>query len=401
MATAAKDRQLDATVFSPNLSAVSLKEDFRIRRNRGGPWVDLGGVVTDCQWTDSAGPDASPVVEGSLSAILPEGHLVGASPMLRDGDQVRLDVFWAGKWREVWTTRVYEPEATTDNSFSCTLYDDLYLLQQTKTQMDFVKNKGRKKGWRAHEIVRALSERYRFPVGSIVRGTRYSSLRAPADANLLDIIRLAYKRESEHTGRDYYVSWRNGKLSVLPVSTKNTPWHFSVHVQSASYAETRSESFCTSLLMRCTIKENGKKVKVKMRVMNEKAITRYGYIEKSKVAKTPDNRPELKRMGQHLLARRMVPKRTVSFEHPGVALIKAGEAARLTIEELGIRRTQRTKEKQDQGLIILEQISHSLSAGSYSMSVTCRFDPFATRADIIHGDHEARVKKAKERAKKK
>lgn len=390
--------QLDTTLFSKNQSAIRLERDFRFQRSRGGPWVNLGGVITDCGWSDTADPDASPVMTGTLSARLPED----VRDFLRDGDRIKLDCRWGGAWKEVWTMRVWTPSLSLPGrAFSCELMDDLFMLQQTQTTMDFAKTKKRPKGWKPHEIVTALARRYRFPVAKIPRSKHFISLRAPSNASVFEMIRLAYKKESAKTGRDYVMGWSSKGLTISPVSARSPAWHFSTQIRDAEYATKRGSHFCTSLLMRCTVKEKGKTKKLKLRVISKTGVNRYGYIEKTKVAKDPDNETELRRVGQHLLARRMVPERSLSFTHGGVPFLKAGEAARVTIEELGLKRTKPTKTRQDQGLVIVEKVDHSLTAGDYVMNITARFDPFASRADIIHADAEKRAKKRRKRQTKK
>lgn len=391
--TPAGRTRLDRRLFSADRPALHVGEqEFRFTRlSPSHAPLPLDGIIEGADWVDDS---QTPVLTGTVTLRKPDAP---QQSRLRvdDGHQIRCEVLWQGTWREVWTMRVWQPDLTLpDRAWTFQVYDDLYLLQQTRTDLDYKRTKSgpHANGWRADEVVTDLAQRFRFKVGSLVKGSfRIRNLALADNVSIYSAIKSAYQHEADHSGRSFLIRWRNGALHVTTVDDESVPYVFAHQMTNISLRRERKESFATALTMHGKSGSGKKKSKMKVTVVNEAAVKQFGYIHKLKTSTNADNTDELRRQGKRLLAARCYRPRVVSFDHPGVAFLRSGDALQVSVPDEGLVGRE--------GICFARTVSHSLSAGNYTMTVEAAFEPLRTQGGLIQ-QAEDKKKRATKRATK-
>jgi lysophospholipase L1-like esterase len=186
-------------------------------------------------------------------------------------------------------------------------------------------------------------------------------------------------------------------LSVSMMRRNPVLFLFKDQIVSGTVGHQRRGTLATTILATGTRKVGkGKKVKhkpIKVRVTDKKGQQRYGWIErKITLPGNVESASKARTLAKRSLAKGLKPIRIVeNMSHPGVATLRRGDAIRLSLPEHGF--------KGNAGIVFVTSVSHTLEAGSYSMSMSLGFiDPLDP--DKLRKAREAALRASK-RAKNK
>lgn len=394
--TAAGRARLDyGDIYGAAASDFRLNEqEFRfkvVRPDLGNIWID--GLVTDANWNDDGGPSFNnPItLTGAVSLRVPVDRSL-YDTRIEDGHVVECYVKWPGFTKPseggigepgymlLWAMRIQNQERDVgEGNWSLTLADDTQLLYKSRDDWKFRKTKkGRyKRGWRTDEIVKYVAKRYRFPV-KMIRGKHYVKAKEFKDESPMNVILWAIKQEYRKTGKYMIVRWERGKLVIALARRNPLLYTFGDYLTSANVS--RSNPAMSGLATVMTVrfvpkkKRKGKtKAQAKkgvLRYANRKLMQRYGYIHKPyKAPAGVDSRAEAKSWAAGVMREKGIRVPTVTFSHPGIAMIRRGDAIRLSIPEEGFAGVK----KGSTGVAFVQSVQHQLSSGDYRMEVTLSF----------------------------
>lgn len=334
--------------------------------------TSIDGVVESCEWVDEGGEsgNAIPILRGTIAIRLPAPEdEQGRDPKIEDGDRVRCDVRWGGDWHEVWMMRIAKPVTTVgDGTIRLELADDCLLLSQSRASFRYRKGKKkRKRGWKYDQIIRDIAGDFGFNV-SCVKGKAWITNLSEADASPLDMIRQAVAKESKKTKLRYAIYWRNNRLNVHPLRRNAMLYVLADQITEASVERSRKAEMATAIRARGSAKgKKGKRKKFSDLIVNGEAVARFGYIERPvRLSGSIDSKGELLAEGKRELAKRMKPVKKVELTHVGIAFVRRFDAVLVHLPEQGY--------EDNRGLMWVSAVTHSLSSGSYTMSVTLRVE---------------------------
>lgn len=360
-------------------------------------WVDDGGTGGDgsdgSSQSTSPDPNDTPVMTGTLTLRTPVERL--DNPKIHKGHVVRLNVRTGptAAFQPVWDMRIWKPsEVLETGSVTYALADDLMLLAKSKGHFDFRKKL-------AHEIARSLAAQFQFKLGSLSRGTVV--IKSISDDNLspLAIIKQAYEEEQKKTGRRFVMRWNLGKLDILEVLptgiasklasattsaevrriarsftgdadvTKlfmaQAPFILSVGPQMTNATIDREDNprLATAVTVRGKARKSGskKRSKVVYTHVATELVEKYGYIHAEVVDNNVDTTEEARKVAKRTLAHSALRKPTITFDHPGVYSTRRGDPFKILLDEDGF--------SGEDSLVWAKSVTHTLSGGSYTMSV--------------------------------
>jgi hypothetical protein len=339
---------------------------------------DISGLVETLTWQEDGESNG---LTGTLSMRKPE---TSSKITFGDGHQVILSVKWAGSWREVWRMRVWKPSETLpDGTAEFELADDFKMLAVNMGDFEYKKDKKRNKpkGWKSHEIVKDVAKKYKIRLGRIPKGKTDMTI-SMKNKSVADLLKEVYKNEREETGRRYILRWQNGKLYVLPLKRQPYLYTLEKQIQSATVTKERNPSkFMTVANVSASypIGNGRKKKKTEFTVVDRKRLKRYGYIRKNLDIGEVKSRKEAIKKAKAQMSRiyRKQTNPTFTVEHTGIPFIRRGDGVRVVIKEFGIEDKRRRdagsykqeKEfKQRLSTVFVSSISHTLSAGEYTMT---------------------------------
>lgn len=355
---------------------------FLALRGNAAP-VPLDDLVTSAEWTDSG-----PNLTGRVGYRRPVNIAYGSGapkvtplPSVRQGDVIICRIaerpFPAaspdeGDFVDLWRMRVTEPITTGVESGDAelTLSTDLGLYRRSRYDWKFKQSKKRKpSGWRAHEVAYFVARKAGIPIGKIPRGRHKLPNKVFHNTSAIDVIEWAYKQEARHEGLRFVVHFRNGELTVDPLTYPKYLFEMGPAITSATVTRSlREKAYATSL----TVRSDGKKGKkgrddISVKVTaGANTLARYGRVHrivKRGGLKTP---AAARRYGKRLLAAQWRPVREISLVHPGIARVKRGDAVKLYLPEESLSE-----------IVFIKEVTHSVSPGGYDMALTMGFSsPF-------------------------
>jgi hypothetical protein len=350
---------------------------------------DISRYVESVSWQDKSADEqltrinTQAAMLGSLAMRKPAPHqykqlLPGFfSALVKGGDarygalgvMIVAQIGYGSQWRSLWAMRVVPGDNSTvaeqvelsDGAWTLTLADDLWLIGQSVADFKFVKGKKvRKQGWRCHEITHEVCQRFRIPVATLTQGTAWIELPLHQTrlTSPLAVIVAAYKAESKRTGKVFVIRWAapsgkhpTGALEVIPMKRNPNLYQFRKQLISATLTRSQSTGFATVIEARGYVKkakqtkqspatehdvaDHHHPEKVEYVAKNSQAIKRFGWVQKVVDFGSVHSRGELEILAKRSLAVRLVPIRTASLTHPGIATIRRGDAIRINIPEEG------------------------------------------------------------------
>jgi hypothetical protein len=304
----------------------------------------------------------------------------GRPPDLATGGQIILQCSLKGDGRyiELWRMWIIQPErdfVSSTRTFQLT--NALGILQRSRDDFKYVKNKTHKAGWRASDVAISVARRYKVPVGKVVRTQHRIKKLVRLNSSPLEAIAAAYKRERNYTHRRYVISCDHGRLNILPLRRSQALIELGPTLVGASLQETWRNDMATALTVRATPKTATKKAdkkkksrhklkKIHVKVSSPKAIKQYGYIHKFFVAKDADTLAEAKKAGLRRITLVGKPIRELQLSHPGIPTLRRGDALHATLPDKALAQ-----------VIYVTRVEHSLGPGNYTVSIGVRFtDPY-------------------------
>jgi hypothetical protein len=376
-------------------------QEFRFVALRPEGNVRIDDMLESAEWRDEGANEidinAIPTLRGTVGLRDSDSNDV----RLRDGNRVRCYVRWFGIWKPLWEMRVQGEESNVEEGvLSYELSDDLMLAALTSISKRYRKGKKtRTRGWRYDEIVRDLCRIYKLPIGSMPRGTKRFS-KTFDEVPLIEAIRSTVEEEVKWSGVRLVMKWAPDKtgryaLHVVPMRRNPLLYLFKDQIRTALVRHQRRGTLATAIVPTGYMKHGKKREKVKLKaVVSKKGVQRYGYIEREqKYAYRVESKRELRLRAQRSLARSMRPVRLLeNFTHPGIASLRRGDAIRVSIPSEGYIGAQ--------GIVFVIGVTHTLSAGDYTMTMTLGLhDPMDPNK--IRAEREAALRARKRAARKK
>jgi hypothetical protein len=414
------------------------EQEFRLVLVRPGyPNTNFTDRLESVEWRDEGNQlnlNSIPVLRGTINWRRDDPDLKNPRLELRDGDQVRCDVKWLGRWQPLWKMRIISPPQHTleDGTATAEIADDLILATLSRGDFRYTKgkkHKRRKNGWRYHDIVADVCRRYRIPMGSIVKGKSRIDNLDLKNVSPLEAIRQAVQKEQEHTGLRYVITWRpykrHGKtyfaLNVTHPARNSMLLVMGDQIRAAVSEPTRRAKFATSIIATASQgKKKGKRKKVEVRVtadgkQNRKKgkkpahsefdpqytgnlVRRYGFIERHITVKGDPSQKELRDNAKDALAKEAAQVRVLSnFTHYGVAFVRRGDVERIALPEEGFAGKQ--------AYMFVVSATHTLTPDDYVMTLEMTWrdplDPNVSRKMRETAQRKSKRQKHGKKTKKK
>ena len=327
-----------------------------------------------------------PVMHGELG-LRQRTHWDGAR--IAQGDTLRLDVFWFGRWTECWRMMLRDPQDQLASGVTFTLDEPTVILQESRDDFHYVKSKkgGHPNGWRCDQIVRDVAKRYHIKLGRVAKGRRQIHSLSYDGYSPLQIIQRAYALERAETGHRYVIRYRNGRLEILPMRRNPLLYALSDQIQDGLLGLTeRGDGFATAYTARATIKDGKKTKKVSVVVQDKDAVRKYGFIHRVPRLGDVKDVTHARNEARRRLNKHAQRKRTLTgVTHPAIPLIYRGDAIEVSVPSRGLTGAQ--------AIGFISAGTWSLSSGEAVMSLDLTFDdPFVTTT---------KARKAKDKATRK
>lgn len=363
--------------------------------------------------------DAGNYMTGTLTLRDPDDVVGGEHPKIKDGDEIRLEAFWFGQWREVWVMRVEDPEEELGmGTGNVQLAEDLKLIDQGIDSYSYHKAKkgGHKKGWKCHEITADVCKEQKIRRGKIAKGKHDITSLRRRNASPLSVIAAAYAEERNQTGQRFVFRWHKGRLNITRLRRNRILNVFHKQIVAATSSQNRGENFFTAITVVGNIekdnpddKKKGKtRESVEILVHSRAAIRRYGYVHITKhVDGTLKSRHELRERGQRLLARSIATKTIdrISLTHPGIPFVRKGDATMIQLPEYGFKQRRRQPFRVFQGafenILFVKSVSHTVQSGNYTMDIEFGLEDIVAEMDLHMQQIKDRERRKKKRERRK
>lgn len=334
------------------------RERFRFtlrREQRRLPALNIDPYVQTCNWArDSA------VRTGELNFYRPLTGLQARA--IAQGDRVRceVDVNATGNWNVLWHMTVDTPNhQIVSGLISMALQAGLKAAQKGKATFRF-------KAQTARQITMAIGKRFRITVGPLPVAKHRIARLTRKSASPLDTVVDAWAAERRATGRRFDVDISRGRIDVTELREPTHVLLIRDAIIDASITQTLRR-MTSAVVVTSTTKKNGRKRKIRVKVVDQARVKRYGYIVGQLNEPGLHSAAAARRAGKAYLARLAKPVEDVTFTHPGLPFLDRGDALRLTLADADLLEV----------LCFVKSTTHQVSAGSYTMDVTVGFaDPF-------------------------
>lgn len=402
-----RDRNIAATLGKAKKTRGISRLRYRVILTQTGkpgkPKADITGLVTSVSWDEE-----SVTLTGQMSVRAPhqmEKRDIGFT--VNDGNIVRLDCYYGGKWRVVWQMRVRSPNdnvGTREGAFA--LVDDSALAGASKGDFKYKREKKKRpKGWKCHQIVIDVCREYKIPLGHIAKGTKDITDLVMNDASPLEVIAAAYKQEREYTGTRFVFHWRSGKLHITKLRRNAALLALKEQITSATVTRSRGDKFFTAMDLTASLKDGKRKhKKIEATIVAGGPARRYGLIRiKHRLEKKVKSRAEMVTIGKRIMARSIKKKTrpTISLSHRGVPWIRRGDAIFVNLPEYGFTPKPRSVPPFKGGsynLLFIKEAHHTIDSGGHMMDLEFQTDdPVAEQAQE---QREARDKRRREQKSK-
>lgn len=371
-------RYPDIDLASQRFRATMLRRDIK------NGTINVDGITTALEWRSEPG---SPVLVGSLTLMEPKA---GGPVHIHEGHVLRLEVYWGGKWRELWRMRLDNGQRTLSGGWTFDLADDMQILQENIDNWHFTKSKKHPKGWRCHEVLREVCRRFRVPVGKVAAGKHFIT-DISGEMSALQVIQKAYAIERRGSGKRFVMRWQNGKLNVLPMRRNDLLYILNDMIIDATIGkEERDEKFATAVTIRATVKKSGskKRKKIVYKYVNEAAVKKEGFVHKTLGGGDVKSVADAEKKAKRHIAKYSVRKRTITgLQHQGIAFIRRGDAMRVSLPQYGFSGKH--------GVCFVTSGTWSLSGGQFTMALDFTFDDPWPTAKQKRKDKDSKTRKDK------
>lgn len=343
---------------------------FEIVQLAGGRVVQNVGPLTESLgWADEAA-----MLTGQIVVNIPHE---GPKLTLGFNHEVRLRVIDSGRWYELWRMRCAEPETSIDgHTLSIELKDDLTPLQRSIRDWSFRRTKRRRRGWRCDEITRQVAKKEGVRVRRLEKGKHRLSALVKKEGSGLDVIREAYIKERDASGRRFVIRMRDGMLEV--VAYRRNPVLYTLEREFISGTITRergtSEHPYTVITGHASVGRGKRRKKVTVTVHDRGIVAQFGYHAKAVNYGNQKSRAALTATIKRELALNLKTKPSVTVTYPGIPFINRGDAVRVFIPEHGLRGKD--------ALFYAQACRHQLDGSGYTTDFDLvQDDPFRVLQD--------------------
>lgn len=378
--------------------------------------IDITPLVESIEWSESSENDninSWPSLSGSITVRQqnPRGYEFPPLEPNRIIDCYCFD-------EKIWRMRVVKPGfSAADGTVSIELQDEMRQLSLPRGRFRYTANKSHKNGWAPDEIAKDICRKYKIPYKQFlvmkVNGTgariRLAKVDRKSDSPL-GVIRYAYEEARKRSAHRYLLRWNyeDNKLEAVPMRESDKMYEFySSQITEATVEIENRPDFATALRVywykpkprkakknwkpkkeQLKFTVNGKKTAV-LTPEDKTVIQRYGYIER-RIEFAAGSEKEARDKAINSLAKRIRPKKSLSFTVAGEPNIRRGDFIRVNLPAQGFDRQQ----------MWVQSVTHSV-AERYTMQVTARFDnPFSPSLLRKEKAAAARYKKRAERKEK-
>lgn len=344
------------------------REEFRFRVNRDKrrlATIDIDPWVETCDWERSGGHRT-----GELNFYKPLG--AHTASMIARGDEVLCE--WAqfggrGPWSRLWRMKIETPSLQIQQGIiSLALTSVLGDLRKSKVAWKFRTDKQHPHGWTADQITLAVCRRFHIPIGDIPKATYRIHKYVQKSKSPDDVITWAWTQERRHTNRRFDIDESTGLLTVKEIAEPQFLLILGADMLDATVTQSMNR-VASTIIATAAHKGSGKKAKkLRVRIVNQGRLDRYGYIAKTLHAPSGINSTaELRKWAKDELASVFNGRQKVSFTHPGIPLMDRGTAMRVYLPEADLDE-----------IAFATDVRHDISAGDYEMEVSVGFnDPWS------------------------
>lgn len=377
-------------------------------RTEPGREVDITGMATLITWAEEG-----ITTTGTINVASPDPmERADRKYLVGDGDRIKFDGWWGGRWRNIFVMRVKDPNddlATREGTF--TLADDSELIGMNEGDFKFKKEKKRRpKGWKCHQVAIKVAHDWKFPLGHVAKGTKDITNLVEHGVSPIDVISKAYKEERDYTGRRFVFSWKHGRLHITKLRRNPILYALREQIVAATVTRSRGPKFFTALELTATLKgekSNKKAKKIKAVVVSHKAAKRYGYIRKQhKLKRSVKSRQEMIDIGRRIIAKK-IRERTlpeIQLTHTGIPWIRRGDAIEINLPEYGFTHKPRSVPPFEGGsydIVFVNSISHTVDVSGHTMDMSFTIkDPVAEQASDIREARDRRRREEKSKRRK-
>lgn len=362
--------------------------DFRFKldmRRKGLATLPLDGAVESFSWRDD--PDGEKV-SASLSLRRPDPDKPDSLP-LGLGHKVRCRTRWAGQWYELWTLRAGQPAWTLEGGGEVEVSDDMALLNANRRKWTFRTTKSRPRGWLCHEIAEAVCEREGVDVGTLAKGTKRIKKMVREKDSAAQMIRAAYKEETDHTARKFVMRMRDGALEVVPYRRNSTLYVIREQIMQALLEVERNATPTTVVEAKGRIGKGKGARSVKHTEFRQAIVDRYGYVAVEKNYGRVGSHAALREEAQKTLAKALSAKRSAELTVPGIPFLRRGDGMRWLTDEPGF--TGGTVDLRDRSFVYVTGVTHTVAADYTTQLTVVQEDPFeADRKRLEKAQREKR-----------
>lgn len=340
--------------------------------------------------------DAGAVLTGSMTLRRPEPENPRSLPF-EHGWLVRCRVRakLGGRWRELWRMRTRIPETTVEEGIlEVELADDLDVLRRNKRKWPmFRRTKRRRRGWRCDEVARIVARRSGVRLGRIAKGTKRIH-KLPHEGTDLDILRYAYGKETDESGRRFVIRMTSGRLEILPYGRNPVLYVFGQQLRAAVVTKRGRARPVTVLEGKGRIGKGADAEKITYTEVREKLVRRFGYLHEEKDFGRVQSRDDLRRQVRREMARAVRLKPAATFTTGGVPFVRRGDGCYLHLRQEGFRGPD--EQSRDRSFVYCANARHNVDGeGGYTTDWEFRVD------DPFVKDRERREREARQRKRRK
>jgi hypothetical protein len=318
------------------LAAEYGRERFRLqaRRPREGlnlPTVNLDSLVSVVEW----GREGA-VMRGSLTLNQPGLRQIPS--LVVKGDIIRMTVQASdgAPFRPLWEMTVVTPtQSIAAGQIELALRSRLEPAQRSRSNWRYRTDRQHRKGWDARQITLHACKRFRVKVGRLPSAKYRIPKLIDKSASVLEIVTQAWRKEREWTGRRFDVSIARGVLDVTELHRPRYMLLMGQQLIDAVIDDALAAPFASALIVTSTVKRKGstRRRKLRVRVVDQARVRRYGYIVRHVNVERLDTVAELRAHGRRLLARRGSPFKTATLTHPGIPWVDRGAGVRVALPQ--------------------------------------------------------------------
>jgi hypothetical protein len=294
------------------------------------PALALDKMVTGLSWDDEASG-----MTGSVTLQRPDAGDPRTLPVTR-GMLVRCRVRWSGGIYQLWTMRAGAVTVEVETGVvTVPLIDDMALVDGGTRDWWFRKTRRRPFGYRADEIAGVVAARLGLRLRSAARGTTRFEIKMRGRSGLA-VLRQAYVKEREHSGRAFVIRFRDGELEIVPVARNTMIYQLGPEIQTGLITQKGGQKVPTTVLTGRGHVGAGKHTKTLSYVAhNEPVVRLLGYVHETRNFGRVSSFADLRNQTKRELAKRLRLTDTVSITHQGIPFILRGDGIELELRQEG------------------------------------------------------------------